>query len=117
MPDRKLLKSNPDVAAILGQSLAEAYKHGIEGVRAEAALIGGPRLTPLETILQPVDIFQGGQDRNVPPAMSDYLAEQLANASVHFRQEEGHLSILLESFASYAQRFRIEYALASHGNF
>lgn len=109
LPDRCLLEKVPEVGVVLGESLAEAYRRGIEGIRTEAALIAGPRDTPLELIGQRVDLFQGGQDRNVPPVMASYMAGKLKNASVHFFENEGHLSILLSSFPSYAERFKSEY--------
>lgn len=98
VPDQQLLAGNPMVAECFGASLAEAYRQGIAGVRREAHLIGRARDHALGDIQVPVHLFQGRLDRHVPPAMGRYLAQVVPKATLHFREEEGHLSIVWNCF-------------------
>lgn len=104
-PDRRLLDADPELRRIFAASLAEAYYQGIGGAQREAALIAGARGYALEEIFTAVDVFQSGIDRNVPPAMGRHLAERLPNGRLHPYPDEGHLSIVVNGFADYAERF------------
>lgn len=94
-PDQRLLASDPALRDLFAASLAEAYRPGIAGARCEVGLIARPHGIALESIRQPVDIYQSGQDRHVPPAMGRHLAQRLANARLHECPEEGHLSVVV----------------------
>lgn len=104
-PDQEMLAAHPDTASIFGRGLAEAYRQGIDGVKVEAHLIAMPRGYRLEDIAVPVDIFQSGFDRHVPPAMGMYLAEHIPHSRYHFLEQEGHLSIFINAFGQYAGAF------------
>lgn len=93
-PDRAFVASHPDEVAVFARSLAVAYQQGIEGPMLEAALIARPRGFELRDIRVPVHVYQGGHDRNVPPAMGEYLAAQLPANTYRFFPGEGHLSIV-----------------------
>ncbi|MCP5425288.1 MAG: alpha/beta hydrolase [Gammaproteobacteria bacterium] len=98
-PDRKLLNESSEVAGIFGESLTEAYRQGLRGSAQEAHLIATARGFSPADIDIPVDIYQGGLDRHVPPAMGRYLAEQLPRGRFHYFPEEGHLSVFVNRFA------------------
>lgn len=102
IPDQKMLRSMPDRGDVFAQGLAEAYRQGIAGAMTEARLIASPRGFRLEDVRVPVDIYQGGQDRHVPPAMGRYMAERIPGARYHYMEREGHLSILMHAFEDYA---------------
>lgn len=97
-PDRELLAKDSAVSTRFGASLAEAYAGGLRGALCEAHLIGSPRGFALQDIRPPVHIYQGGQDRHVPPEMGRYLADMISGSRLHFYPEEGHLSILVLRF-------------------
>lgn len=102
--DRALLQQRPEILQLFAQSLAEAYRQGIQGAVQEAALIAGPRGFALGEVNVPCDVYQGGQDGHVPPAMGRYLAHHLAAAQLHQYPKQGHLSILFAAFEDYACR-------------
>lgn len=93
-PDRRFIHDHPELAEPFAHSLAEAYHPGIGGVQQEVRLIASPRGFALGEIGMPVHLYQGGQDRNVPPAMAEHMARKLPQARYRFFAEEGHLSIL-----------------------
>lgn len=97
-PDRRLLAQHPAQAQAFGNSLAEAYRQGIGGAMREAQLIGSPRPYTLQAITTPVHVLQDAHDRHVPPAMGRYLAAHLPNGQLHEYPDDGHLSILPNSF-------------------
>ncbi len=94
-PDRRLLAADPALRHRFALSLAEAYAGGIGGAMREAQLIGSAWGFELKHILVPVVIYQGGIDRNVPPAMGEYLASQIPRSRLRFYADEGHLSVLV----------------------
>lgn len=50
------------------------------------------------TIAVPVAVWQGRQDRFVPFAHGEWLAEHVPKARVHLYEEHGHLSLAIASF-------------------
>jgi|SRR5581483_153796 len=97
-PDRSLLQNDAIAAARFAASLAEAYRQGIEGAMREAHLIAKPRGFALADIRIPVHVYQGDQDRNVPPQMGRYVASTLPYGRFRSYPDEGHLSIVLRAF-------------------
>ena len=93
-PDRRFIHDHPALAEAFALSLAEAYRPGIAGVQQEVRLIASPRGFELGDIGMPVHLYQGGHDRNVPPAMGEHIARTLVDGRYRFFPDEGHLSIL-----------------------
>lgn len=50
----------------------------------------------LGAIEVPVSIWQGGQDRMVPFAHGQWLADRESGARVHLYPEEGHISLVAQ---------------------
>lgn len=105
-PDRQVLNQHREYAEAFGASLAEAYLQGIGGAMCEAQLIGSPRPYELQAITTPVHVLQGAHDRHVPPAMGKYLAEHLPRGRLYEYPEEGHLSILPNTFRDVVRLMR-----------
>ena len=93
-PDRRFVQQQVQLADAFARALAEAYRPGIAGVQQEVRLIARPRGFALAEIGMPVHVYQGGQDRNVPPVMAEHMAGALATARYRFFSDEGHLSIV-----------------------
>ncbi|MGE0387654.1 MAG: alpha/beta fold hydrolase [Gammaproteobacteria bacterium] len=97
-PDRALFEREQSAALDFGRSLAEAYNQGIGGAMREVWLIGAPRGFRLEEIAFPVHLYQGGDDRHVPPAMAQYMAARLPNARLRRYAGDGHVSVVVNAF-------------------
>ncbi|HYD61528.1 MAG TPA: alpha/beta hydrolase [Noviherbaspirillum sp.] len=104
-PDRQLISTHPEIAAVFGTSLVEAYRRGIRGAMHEAHLIASPRGFSLEDISIPVHLYQSGVDRNVPPAMGRHMAERIRGSVFRSYPDEGHLSVVVNAFNDCAEDF------------
>lgn len=103
-PDRRLIEDSATLRQDFADSVAEAYRQGIGGAMQEAGRIARFTAAQLDGIRAPVQVFQSGQDRNVPPAMGRFMAARLGNASYHDCPDEGHLSIVVNRFDECARR-------------
>lgn len=97
-PDRRLVEGSNALRQAFAASLAEAYRQGIGGAMQEARRIAHFTAAQLDGIRAPAQVFQSGQDHNVPPAMGRFMAERLAAATYHDCPDEGHLSIVVNRF-------------------
>jgi pimeloyl-ACP methyl ester carboxylesterase len=86
-----------DFAEFVAATFRRAVLHGIEGWRDDdLAFVRDWRFRPGDGA--PVAIWQGGQDRMVPYAHGEWLAEHVPGARVHLLLDEGHLSVLIRVF-------------------
>ncbi len=83
----------PEVARTLYQSTREAFRSGARGPAWEARIYPRPWGFPLREIQTPVDVWHGGQDRNVPSRMGRHLHREIPGSKLHWFPEEGHLSL------------------------
>ena len=102
-PDRRLVEGSAAVRGAFAASLAEAYRQGIGGAMQEACRIAHFSTAQLDGVRAPVQVFQSGQDHNVPPAMGRFMADRLADATYHDCPDEGHLSIVINRFDACAR--------------
>lgn len=106
-----------DVASALGGLVSEIDKVALTGEFAEFVACGIRRAVSsriagwrdddlaftrdwgfdLAQIKRPVAVWQGGQDRMVPFAHGQWLAEHIPNARVRLYREEGHLSFAVKA--------------------
>jgi pimeloyl-ACP methyl ester carboxylesterase len=96
------LASDVDVAALTGvyaDYLAESFRAsvsaGIDGWRDDDLAFVQDWGVPLDTDV-PVSIWQGDQDRMVPPTHGEWLAAHLPGARLHRRPGQGHLSLFTD---------------------
>ncbi len=54
----------------------------------------------LGTIRQPITVWQGREDRFVPPAHAEWLAGNVPGARVELRADEGHLSLAVATYGA-----------------
>jgi pimeloyl-ACP methyl ester carboxylesterase len=93
--DRSVLTG--DFAEFTAASFRRAVLHGIAGWRDDdLAFVRDWKFRPGDGA--PVAIWQGGQDRMVPYAHGEWLAEHVPGARIHLLPDEGHLSLLIREF-------------------
>lgn len=92
-PDARILQ-DPGVRAAFEADLLEAFHQGARGAAHDFVLYSKPWGFRLQDIAMEVDLWQGEQDRNVPPAMGRYQAGLIPNCNARFVPGEGHLLAL-----------------------
>lgn len=87
--DRKVL-TDPKYMRILEASLAESLRQGIDGVAQDTSLCFTDPGFALEDVKIPVYIWQGSADNLNSPALGEYLAAHMPQASFHTVAHRGH---------------------------
>ena len=82
------------MAAVAHGALAE----GVWGWLDDDVAFLGDWGFDLATVERPVTIWQGEQDRFVPPAHGEWLAGHVAGARRRVRADHGHLSLVADSY-------------------
>ncbi len=80
--------------ASLGADVGLASAAGPDGIIDDDVAYATPWGFDVETILTPILLVHGGQDRVVPPAHSDWLLRQCRDAELWVRPHDGHISVL-----------------------
>jgi pimeloyl-ACP methyl ester carboxylesterase len=101
------LVSPPDAAVLTGQyaefaagSMRESLRTGIWGWFDDDLALLGDWGFDLEAVMAPVSIWQGRQDKFVPPSHGEWLAANVGGARGHLLDEHGHLSLALAHFGA-----------------
>jgi pimeloyl-ACP methyl ester carboxylesterase len=84
----------PEVRALLGDIVAEAFRQGSAGAAWDVVLLGRPWGFSLRDIRPTVYLWQGEADVLVPPGMGRYQAGQLPDCRAWFLPGEGHLLVI-----------------------
>lgn len=99
------LVSPPDEAALTGEyaefaaaGMREALREGYWGWFDDDLALLGDWGFDLAAIAVPVTVWQGRQDRFVPAAHGEWLADHVAGARSHLLDDHGHLSLALAHF-------------------
>jgi pimeloyl-ACP methyl ester carboxylesterase len=99
------LVSAPDAAVLTGEyaefaaaGIRDSLRTGIWGWFDDDLALLGDWGFDLDAIATPVTIWQGREDRFVPPAHGEWLATNVAGARAHLLDGHGHLSLAIASF-------------------
>ncbi len=76
------------------RSTQEGFRQGTQGVTKDGQIYAKPWGFELDEIRMPVSVWQGGMDVNVPPSNGRLQARKMPNATLHFLENEGHISII-----------------------
>ncbi len=90
--DRKLLKQ-ADIRETLLASGRQAFVQGRGGVACDMEIYGAGWGFDPATIVLPITIWQGSEDRTVYPAMAEFLADRLSASRLNLIDGEGHFSL------------------------
>jgi pimeloyl-ACP methyl ester carboxylesterase len=113
--DKMMSATGSELYAVLGDLLSEVDRSVVTGEYAEHLAEGGRAgLAPgvygwfdddlafirdwgfdLQDVSRPVTIWQGGQDRMVPPTHGEWLAAHVPGARAKLLPDHGHLSLSL----------------------
>jgi pimeloyl-ACP methyl ester carboxylesterase len=93
--DRRALTG--EFADFLAATFRKSVSGGIAGWRDDDLAFVRDWGFPLPTG-RPVALWQGNQDRMVPFAHGEWLAAHLPDARVHLLADQGHLSLVLDSY-------------------
>jgi pimeloyl-ACP methyl ester carboxylesterase len=85
-----------DFADYLSRVFGRAGAQGVIGVRDDALAIVAPWGFGLDDLTVPVAVWQGRQDAMVPFSHGEWLAANVAGATPHLFEEEGHLSLFAQ---------------------
>jgi pimeloyl-ACP methyl ester carboxylesterase len=92
-PSDRALLADPRASAAFVAMVRHAGRLGARGVVADGRAARGP--WPLEGLVGcPVDVYAGGEDRNVPSAVAEEWATRLPHARLQRSPSAGHVSIL-----------------------
>jgi pimeloyl-ACP methyl ester carboxylesterase len=80
--------------------MRRAVRQGIWGWFDDDAELMAPWGFELDAIAVPVTVWQGGQDRFVPPAHAEWLAATIPGATLRLLPDEGHLSIKITEYGN-----------------
>jgi len=94
-PDRRVL-SQPDIHAIVCESLREGLREGTRGALLDMALYARPWPFDPVGLQLPVSLWHGDSDATVPLCHTRMLAQSLPQATVHIVPGEGHFSLPIE---------------------
>jgi pimeloyl-ACP methyl ester carboxylesterase len=91
--DRTVL-SDPAVAAMLRNDLAQAVRQGTAGVWSDLNALTSPWGFQMDQVDTPVDVWQGDADRIVPQQMGHVLAQRLPQARWRPVAGGGHFLVI-----------------------
>jgi len=91
-PDQAAL-ARPELQALFKRDSAEAFRSGSRGAAWETLMYARPWGFRLEEITMEMHLWQGEQDKNVPPSMGRYQAQAIPNCRAQFYPEDGHISL------------------------
>ncbi|TKK71730.1 alpha/beta hydrolase [Ilyomonas limi] len=79
-------------------TICESCITGSRGSVQEASLYFNPTGYDIAQIQQPIHFWWGTADNVVPIIHAKAIAEHVPNANIHYKQDEGHLSIYIHYF-------------------
>lgn len=95
--DQRVLGLPGRIEAFLA-SMREAFRQGEVGVWTDLRVISRPWGFDLSDVPMVMNLWFGGQDRNVPPAAGRYLASAFGRSEARYYPEEGHVSLLSDRY-------------------
>jgi pimeloyl-ACP methyl ester carboxylesterase len=99
----------------LFDDVRKALRTGIWGWYDDAFAFTRPWGFEVAAISVPVTVWQGGQDRMVPPAHGAWLASHIPGAVLESRPTHGHMSLAVDGFEQILDEVLARAAVPGHG--
>lgn len=94
--DGRLFKENPELALHVVAEQVESYRQGVDAAVLENKMYYREWGFALEAVQVPVSLVYGADDKMCPTAWGTYLDERLPRSTLHFVEDAGHISILVD---------------------
>ncbi len=91
--DRAALDDDPRIIERGAAMVAEAVRQGTGGLVEDLQVAMRPWGVDLTSITVPTTVWQGDQDRSIPPDWGELLVRSIPGARLQLRRGEGHLII------------------------
>jgi pimeloyl-ACP methyl ester carboxylesterase len=101
--DYELLKDLSHLQAVAEATLKEACRNGAAGAVYEAQTYFNDLGFLLSAIQQPVQYWWGSLDMSVSRMHAEAVEQNVPNAIMHYRDNEGHLSLYIKGFKEVLQ--------------
>lgn len=88
-PDKQVVTQNA-FATMYRASITRSLQQGVDGLLDDMHYGTQEWGFSLSQIQQTVHLWYGGSDLNTPPAMTEYLAQQLSNSQLHNHPDDRH---------------------------
>ncbi len=85
-----------DLAEYIAESMRRSVLHGVGGWRDDDLAFARPWGFAVDTMAVPVVVWQGGEDRMVPLAHGQWLAQNVCGARDRVLDNEGHVSLVVQ---------------------
>lgn len=89
-PSDRIVLARGDVRRALLDGHREGLRRGVRGAVQDLRLFGRPWRIPFRDVIASAVLWQGLEDRNVPPSASEYLADVLPNCRLDVIPDAGH---------------------------
>lgn len=89
--DRALM-DDAEIADALLKTLREAFQSGIEGALVDAKCYRRKWGFMMKDIEAPAAVWHGGQDKNVPMLVAQFMVAAIPDCSAHILESGGHLT-------------------------
>ena len=101
--DHNLLDDPETINHFAKVTLNEACRHNSRGLVHEAAIYFSETEYDLSTITQPIHFWWGRKDNTVTLVHAEAVENKAPNAIMHYKENEGHLSIYVHFFEEVLQ--------------
>jgi pimeloyl-ACP methyl ester carboxylesterase len=107
--DYRFLRDAGDLQAVSDVSMKEACRLGSKGAVSEARRYFNGLGFPLSGIQQPVHFWWGTKDETVIRLHAEEIEKEVPNNIMHYKEQEGHLSIYVNCFPEVLQTISYHY--------
>ena len=106
-PDQRVME-RAEIRDMYAADIAESYRQGVRGHAEDLRAVASPWGFDLRKIRIPVYLWQGEQDRNVPPGMARQMGERIPDARARMIGDQGHL-LLFDHWAEILSELGTEF--------